>query len=115
LRALAEGLRPGPGSCVVLHRWSTEPLFLDEFAVLAREYGVNVLDLPGRRRHDGSWLPMGVDDRVDDLAALRYWVPDIAERDVYVCGPEAWTVLVRATLLRAGLPEDRLHLETFGW
>jgi predicted ferric reductase len=115
LRSLAEGLRPGPGSCVVLHRWTSEPLFLDEFAALGREYGVNVLDLPGHRRHDGSWLPMGVDDRVDDLAALRYWVPDIAERDVFVCGPEVWTALVRTTLLRAGLPEDRLHLETFGW
>jgi predicted ferric reductase len=115
LRALAEGLRPGPGTCVVLHRWTSEPLFLDEFAALGREYGVNVLDLPGHRRHDGSWLPMGVDDRVDDLHALRHWVPDIAERDVFVCGPEVWTSLVRNTLLRAGLPEDRLHLETFGW
>ncbi len=115
LRALAEGLRPTPGSCVVLHRWTSEPLFLDEFATLGREYGINVLDLPGRRRHNGSWLPTGVDNRVDDLTALRHWVPDIAERDVFVCGPEVWTSLVRDTLLRAGLPEDRLHLETFGW
>jgi predicted ferric reductase len=115
LRALAEGLQPGPGSCVVLHRWTSEPLFLDEFSLLSREYGITVLDLPGHRRHDGSWLPAGVDERVDDLTALRYWVPDIAERDVFVCGPEIWTSLVRSTLLRAGLPEDRLHLETFAW
>jgi predicted ferric reductase len=115
LRALAEGLQPGSGSCVVLHRWTSEPLFLDEFSLLSREYGITVLDLPGHRRHDGSWLPAGVDERVDDLTALRYWVPDIAERDVFVCGPEIWTSLVRSTLLRAGLPEDRLHLETFAW
>jgi predicted ferric reductase len=115
LRALAEALHPAHGSCVVLHRWTSEPLFVDEFHLLSREYGVRVLDLPGRRRRDGSWLPAGVDERVDDLAALRYWVPDIAERDVFVCGPEVWTSLVRSTLLRAGLPEDRLHLETFGW
>jgi ferredoxin-NADP reductase len=44
---------------------------------------------------------------------LRYWVPDIAERDVYVCGPEAWADLVRATLLAAGVPSDLVHLETF--
>ena len=30
-------------------------------------------------------------DPADDLTLLRRWVPDIAERDVYVCGPEAWT------------------------
>ena len=58
---------------------------------------------------------MGVDARVDDVTALRHWVPDIAERDVYLCGPEAWTDLVRGSLCAAGLPEDRLHLETFAW
>src|SRR6478752_215718 len=28
LRALAEGLPAGPGDCVLLHRWTTEPLFV---------------------------------------------------------------------------------------
>ena len=115
LRALAEGLPAGPGDCVVLHRWTSEPLFLDEFDVLERERGLAVLNLPGHRRYDGSWLPAGVDHRVDDLTALQRWVPDIAERDVFVCGPERWTSMVRASLVAAGLPEDRLHLETFGW
>jgi ferredoxin-NADP reductase/DMSO/TMAO reductase YedYZ heme-binding membrane subunit len=115
LRALAEGLPAGPGDCVLLHRWTTEPLFVDEFEVLERERGLAVLNLPGPRRGDGSWLPRGVDERVDDVTALLRWVPDIAERDVFVCGPERWTALVRATLTAAGLPEDRLHLETFGW
>ncbi len=115
IRALAEAIHCRPDECVVLHRWTTEPLFLDEFSALERERGLQVLDLPGHRRHDGSWLPAGVDERVDDVTALRYWVPDIAERDVYVCGPEVWSSLVRTTLLNAGLPEDRLHLETFGW
>ena len=115
LRALAEGLPAGPGDCVLLHRWTTEALFLDEFDVLGRERGLAVLNLPGHRRGDGSWLPRGVDERVDDVTALLRWVPDIAERDVFVCGPERWTALVRATLTAAGLPDDRLHLETFGW
>ena len=83
--------------------------------MLERERGLAVLNLPGPRRYDGSWLPRGVDERVDDVTALLRWVPDIAERDVFVCGPERWTALVRATLFAAGLPEDRLHLETFGW
>jgi ferredoxin-NADP reductase len=42
-------------------------------------------------------------------------VPDIAERDVYVCGPQAWTDAVRATLAAAGLPAVQLHVETFAW
>src|SRR4029077_6464073 len=115
LRALAEGLDVGHGDCVLLHRWHTEPLFNDELAGLAAERARAVLDLPGHRRHDGSWLPSGVDPRVDDVSALCYWVPDIAERDVFVCGPEIWTALVRETLRAAGLPDGRLHLETFSW
>jgi ferredoxin-NADP reductase len=115
LRALAEGLEGGPGDCLLLHRWTTEALFVRELDVLERERGLAVLSLPGPRRHDGSWLPRGVDERVDDVTALLRWVPDIAERDVFVCGPARWTSLVRATLTTAGLPEDRLHLETFGW
>jgi len=62
----------------------------------------------------GLTSPDGV-GAADDLTALTYWVPDIAERDVYVCGPQPWTDLVRATLLQAGLPEDRVHVESFSW
>ena len=49
------------------------------------------------------------------MTALRYWCPDIAERDVYVCGPPPWTDLVRRDLSTAGLPPDRLHIENFSW
>jgi len=114
LRALAEGLPYRPGDAVVLHRYTADPLFAPEFGALAQDRGLQVLHLPGHRRADGSWLGEGV-GRADDLTALRYWVPDIADRDVYVCGPGHWTDLVLATLTAAGLPEDRLHLETFAW
>jgi len=114
LRALAEGLDYRPGDAVLLHRYTADPLFAPELGALAAGKGLRVLHLPGHRRGPGSWLGDGV-GRADDLTALRYWVPDIADRDVYVCGPEIWTDLVRATLTAAGLPEDRLHLETFAW
>jgi len=114
LRALAEGLDYAPGDAVLLHRYTSEPLFASELGALASENGLRVLPLPGHRRGPHSWLGDGV-GTVDDLAALLYWVPDIADRDVYVCGPEHWTDLVRSTLTAAGLPEDRLHLETFAW
>jgi predicted ferric reductase len=111
LRALAEAL---DGDVVVLHRFRTEPLFAREFALLARERRLGLVPLPGRRRGPDSWLGSGVGP-VDDLTALRARVPDIAERDVYVCGPVPWTDLVRRTLRAAGTPTDRIHTETFGW
>ncbi|WP_439658992.1 ferredoxin reductase family protein [Lentzea sp. HUAS TT2] len=113
LRALAEGLGYGPGEAVLLHRFARRPLFATEFGVLARERGLRVVDLPGHRRSAGSWLGDGVP--VDDLSALRHLVPDIAERDVYVCGPAPWAESVTRAANAAGVPADRVHVEEFRW
>jgi predicted ferric reductase len=114
LRALAEAMDYAPGDAVLLHRYSDQPLFRHEFEALAAERGLQVIGLPGHRRAEGSWLGEGIGP-VDDLTALTWWVPDIAERDVYVCGPEPWADDVRRTTEAAGLPADRLHVESFGW
>ena len=114
LRALAEDLPYAPGDAVLLQRATERPLFARELDVLAAERGLDVRWLPGHRRAPDSWVG-ATNDPADDLTLLRRWVPDIAERDVYVCGPEAWTTAVRATLTDAGLPAARLHVETFGW
>jgi len=113
IRALAEGLDYAPGDAVVLHRFTDRPLFSTELAVLARERGLHVVDLPGRRRTDGSWL--GPTTHLDDVTALLTWVPDLAERDVYVCGPAAWTDVFVRTAQAAGAHPDRIHVETFRW
>jgi predicted ferric reductase len=114
LRALAEGMPYSPGDAVLLHRFSDHPLFDREFEMITRERGLRVVRLPGRRRAADSWLGSGLDG-VTDLAALRHWVPDLADRDVYVCGPEGWVESVRRTTAAAGLPAERFHVETFGW
>ena len=114
LRALAEGLDYQPGDAVYLERFTDQPLFTAELDQLAAERGLRVLRLPGRRRTPDSWLGAGIGS-VDDLTALRCWVPDIADRDVYVCGPTAWAYLVLRTLDAAGVPEENIHLETLAW
>ena len=114
LRALAEEFGDGAVDVVVLHRFTATAVFDREFATLAREHGVGLVPLPGRRRAPDSWLGEGVGP-VDDLAALLARVPDIAQRDVYVCGPSDWTRLVTRDLTAAGTPTDRIHTETFGW
>jgi predicted ferric reductase len=114
LRALAEELDYARGDAVLLYRFTDRPLFGDEMAVLARERGLQVVWLPGHRRAPDSWLGDGVGS-ADDLTALTFWVPDIAERDVYVCGPETWADDVRRTTSAAGVPADRFHVESFGW
>jgi ferredoxin-NADP reductase len=114
LRALAEGLSYGPRDAILVQRYTDEPLFSHELQALRRQRGLDLLTVPGHRRRTDSWLGPGIDD-LDDLQALLYWIPDIAERDVYLCGPDTWTRLVKHTLDAAGLPAERLHLESFKW
>jgi len=114
LRALAEALEYAPGEAIVLYRTSAAPLFVDELTELSQRRGLVVWGLPGRRRAPDSWLGSGV-DAATDLAALTSWVPDVAHRDVFVCGPSPWTDLVLRDLRAAGVPDDHIHLENFGW
>ncbi|MFH5228868.1 FAD-binding oxidoreductase [Antrihabitans spumae] len=44
---------------------------------------------------------------------LQRFVPDIAERDVYVCAPGAVIDLARTFCSELGLPETRFHTESF--
>ena len=114
LRALAEALPYAPGDAVLLYRFTGQPLFERELHWLAAERGLELLMLPGHRRFDGSWLGTRVGN-ADDRTALTSWVPDIADRDVFVCGPEPWADDVRRTTRAAGLPDEYLHVESFGW
>ncbi len=114
LRSLAEGLAYAPGEALVLYRYSGTPLFIGEFQALMAERGLQVYALPGPRRTPDSWLSAHA-GTATDAQALLTWVPDLAERNVFVCGPEAWTDAVRRTTARAGLPADQFHVETFKW
>ncbi len=64
------------------------------------------------RASDTSWLPESW-SHVDDAAALHHLVPDIAENDVFVCGPDAWADAAIAALAAAGVPQAQVHLERF--
>ena len=114
LRALAEGLDYLPGQATLLQRFTDEPLFTRELAILAAHRGLHVVPLPGRRPHPDSVL--GQHTRgVDEQAFLQRLIPDLAERDVFLCGPQPWTDGFTALVRAAGVPRDRIHTESFGW
>jgi len=114
IRALAEGLSYAPGEAVLLHRFTDEPLFSHEFSTLARERGLRIVSLPGRRRGPHSWLGDGVPP-IDDASVLRSLVPDVAQRDVYICGPDVWAASVERAARAAGVPAQSIHSEVFTW
>ena len=77
----------------------------DELDALARTRGAELHYVIGDHR-DGELLSPG------HLQAL---VPDIAERDVYVCGPPAMTDATRASLDRSGVARGHIVTERFAF
>jgi len=50
-----------------------------------------------------------------DARSLRQLVPDLAESDVYVCGPASFTNGIVAAVATLGVPAERIHLEAFSF
>lgn len=103
LRALLEDLPRQSAPVVVLRASRLEDLvFREELAALVEERGGKLHELVGSRTD----LPF-------DARALKRLVPDIARRDVFVCGPDGFVDAVVRTATRLGVSKDALHHEAF--
>ena len=102
IRALLEDMPGAPGDIAVVYRTAraADVILRDELDELAGRRGAEIHYLVGEPRP-----PSG-----DDLRAL---VPDIADRDVFVCGPPEMTRATRATLRRSGVPNRQITTESF--
>lgn len=125
LRGIAEDIlrepaSPGPGgprrpSVVLLHRIRDRSgfLFTEEFAALATHGELRAVAFAGRR--DGrtpSWLGPAAPD---PATALLGYVPDLATREVFLCGPADWMAAARETLLDLNVTPSAIHAEVFTW
>lgn len=78
-----------------------------ELEALAARRGINLHVIAGKRGTPGVGRdPLGPD-------SLRRLVPDAAERDVYLCGPDPLMTHARAALLALGADPARINLELF--
>ncbi|MCM4078623.1 ferredoxin reductase family protein [Paractinoplanes hotanensis] len=94
------------GDIVVLYRARTagDAVLLGELRQLAQQRGARLHVLTGRTsRENQPFSPAG----------LRGLVPDIAERDVYMCGPAAMADAVLHTLRALQVPPRQRHIEAF--
>jgi ferredoxin-NADP reductase len=107
LRALFETLPGEPGEVTLVYRASRpEDLVLrDELDAIAQRRGARVHYLLGPSRIGAA----------HQLSAgnLRRLVPDLRDRDVFLCGPPGMTALVRSSLRRAGVANRHIHDESF--
>ncbi|MCD7441483.1 ferric reductase-like transmembrane domain-containing protein [Streptomyces lincolnensis] len=95
------------GDVVVLYRVRSEAdaVLLNEVRHLLALHGGRLHLLTGRTR-DNATPPFAPDN-------LHRLVPDITERDVYVCGPPAMTSTVLTTLRDLHVPTQQIHAEKF--
>jgi predicted ferric reductase len=110
LRALLETLPGDPGDITLLYRveHARDFVFRHELDELARARGVIIHPLAGVEIGDDDTDRLGI-------PALNAMVPDILERDVYVCGPPGLVDVVHRRLRRIGVPARQIHQERFAY
>lgn len=105
IRSLLQDLPQHADVVTLLRASSTQELVLrDAIAREVERVGGRLVELPGSRR----------DVRLD-ARALRELVPDLRRRDTYVCGPERFTDALVDSLRSAGVPDERIHFESFAF
>lgn len=105
LRALLEDL-PTHVDAVVVNRAH------DERSLVLRDELRSLTRLRGGRLHE----ILGARSRTQlDARALRRLIPDIAHRDVFICGPAGFTASVRRAARALGVPAERIHHEDFAF
>jgi predicted ferric reductase len=107
LRALFQSLPAFPGDLAMIYRVNS----LDD-AVFRRE-----LEHLAKRRRARLWFVAGsrADLGLDPLtaASVTARIPDLADHDIYVCGPPGMTDAVIRELRAAGVPRPQIHHESF--
>ncbi len=109
--------RPDDAPPILLYRASSEADLLHRADVdrMVAAGALQVVGLVGRRSRTGtSWLPTQY-GHVPGPLALTQMIPDLPHRDVFICGPDAWSDAVVSDLRAAGAAPEAIHLEKFTW
>jgi ferredoxin-NADP reductase len=105
VRAMLEELPQDVDVVVVLRGSSREDLLLrDEVADHVARRGGRLHEVVGPRERFQV-----------EGAAVTALIPDVAQRDVYLCGPEGFQDRFAAAVAGAGVPATRIHSETFAF
>jgi predicted ferric reductase len=107
LRAMLDGFGPSD-DVVLLYRVATteDTVFADELRAFVRQPNIRIHVIAGNEIGD---------DRTDLLSvpALKRGVPDIRERDCFVCGPPAMITALSRRLKMLGVSPAHIHYERF--
>ena len=103
VRALLEDLPRSARPVVLLRATRREDLVLEaEVADLVKRRGGQLHELTGSR-----------EQAVIDQYSLRRLVPDLSDRDIYICGPEGFVTEIVELVRWLGVPDEAIHHEAY--
>jgi predicted ferric reductase len=107
IRALFETIPAAAADITVMYRIATvdDIVLRHELDAIAHARNARVHYLVGPPKR-------GANDHLS-LQRIRALVPDVAERDVFLCGPEPMMDATRTSLRQAGVPPRHIHSESF--
>jgi ferredoxin-NADP reductase len=107
VRALAEELAARGDDVIVVHRArdARDLALWRELRAMAKERRLRVHGVVGSRKD------LGYDPLAAELVEAS--VPDVIERDVFICGPAGLTQGLVRSLRLLGLSDEQIHTEDF--
>ncbi|MBH0055092.1 ferric reductase-like transmembrane domain-containing protein [Salinibacterium sp. SWN139] len=115
VRALLEQASFAPGEATILLRASTaeETYHWDEIRAIAAAKGATCYSMIGHRpRGIDSWMTAADYERG---VTLQSAFPELADSDVFLCGPTTWLDLIEADVHASGIRPQQIHAERFDW
>jgi len=109
IRALLESLGPKGKDLILLYsnKSRAEHIFAEELEALSKEFGFKIKNIYSDEKVDGA------EQGYLDQAMLKRLVPDLVERDVFLCGPPPMMDALKKALTNLGLPKKQFHWERF--
>lgn len=119
IRALAESLAADSGDVTIVYRVTdrSDAALLEELEKICaiRNHTLHVLD--GPRPNGPGFLPRqeASEPAKPEYARLIELAPFVADSDIYICGPTAWSQAALSSLKKLNVPKHSIHLEEFAW
>lgn len=110
IRSLVEEFQAKRNDLVLLYRVRNreDVLFAEELKELERRKGMRLFIVLGQTSDYRKEYPPVSPERIREL------VPDVAQREVFMCGPYRFSEAVQESLLELGCAEEQIHVEAFG-
>jgi ferredoxin-NADP reductase len=111
IRSIMESLENSQKDMMLLYgnRSETDIVFGSELGAIVAKAGAKMIHILS---NDPAYAG---EKGIVDLEKIKRLVPDIMDRDVYVCGPPPMMNGVLATLANLGLPRSQVHFEKFAF